>query len=382
MPYITTNLEPRIYQLTIDDILSGCDDSLFLPKKNTRDTRTWFVQKANSSLVDKTDFAGMHAALVDFVNRYRQLIELEDKSTLYYSFKIPKRSGGLRRIDAPNEELKQALRELKRILESKFYASYHSSAFAYIRGRSTLDSVKRHQSNNSRWFLKLDFSKFFPSTDQKFLLSMLYQTYPISEYVSLSEHHQQTFEKAISLCFLGGGLPQGTPTSPILTNMMMIPIDYAISKMCREHSPHLLYTRYADDMLISSQYSFKWTDVVGHISGILKDVHAPFQLNGEKTRYGSSAGRNWNLGVMLNKDNQITVGHEKKKVFKAMLYQFMVDDARGFTWSVEDVQHLLGLAAYYRSVEGDTIDAIFQSYSRKFKKDVMATAKAVLNPVA
>lgn len=382
MPYITTNLEPRIHQLTIDDILSGCDESLFLPKKNTRDTRTWFVPRVKSSLIEKTDFAGMHAALTGFVNTYRHLIETEDKSKLYYSFKIPKRSGGLRKIDAPNDELKQALRELKHILEGKFFASYHSSAFAYIRGRSTLDSVKRHQSNNSRWFLKLDFSKFFPSTNQNFLLSMLYQTYPISEYISLNSFTRSTFEKAISLCFLDGGLPQGTPTSPILTNMMMIPIDHAISKMCREHSPHLLYTRYADDMLISSQYSFQWTDVVNSISGILKEFHAPFRLNGEKTRYGSSAGRNWNLGVMLNKDNQITVGHEKKKVFKAMLYQFMVDDARGFTWDVEDVQHLLGLAAYYRSVEGETIDAIFQSYSRKFKKDVMATAKAVLHPVA
>ena len=192
--------------------------------------------------------------------------------------------------------------------------------------------------------------------------------------------YKEALETALSLCFLNGGLPQGTPTSPMLTNMMMIPIDHAIAKMCREYSPHLCYTRYADDMTISSQFSFHWTDVQNKITDIFNKFSAPFTLNAEKTRYGSSAGRNWNLGVMLNKDNEITIGHEKKKVFKAMIFQFMTDDAKGVAWEVEDVQHFLGLAAYYQSVEGEEIDKIINKYSNKFQKDVLATAKALLRP--
>ena len=298
MPYITINVKPKIYQLTFEDIMNGCDETDFIPARNTRDTRTYLTNNIKQSLLDRTDFYGMYHSLLEFNKKYSDLINTEDKSTLYRSFKIPKRSGGLRQIDAPQPELMKALKDLKEIFENKFFASYHTSAFAYVQGRSTIDSVRRHQSNNSRWFLKLDAKGFFPSTTESFLMNMLCKLYPFCVYVDYDFGYREALEKALSLCFLRGGLPQGTPTSPMLTNMMMIPIDHAIAKICHEYTPHLCYTRYADDILISSQYSFHWTDVHNKIVGVLKYFSAPFTLNSEKTRYGSSAGRNWNLGVM------------------------------------------------------------------------------------
>lgn len=378
--YITVNREPRVYQLTFEDIMYGLDESKLALQKDTRGTTTWKVDAINRRLIEKTDFNAMQAALRGFVERYQDLIAVEDKSTLYRSFKIPKRSGGLRQIDAPNDELKRALYDLKMILEKKFYMSYHTAAFAYVHGRSTIDSVKRHQQNKSRWFLKTDMRHFFPSTSPEFLVKMLCMTFPFCTFVQDDWGNRELLEKALSLCFLNGGLPQGTPTSPMLTNALMIPIDHAISKMCHEYQPHLCYTRYADDILISSEYSFKWTDVQNKLIAILNSFEAPFSLHPDKTRYGSSAGRNWNLGVMLNAENKITIGHEKKKVFKAMVFQFMTDDAKGVAWSLEDVQHFLGLISYYRMVEKESIDAILATYSAKFNKDVEATAKALLKP--
>ena len=378
--YITVNREPRVYQLTFEDIMYGLDESKLALQKDTRDTTTWKVDTINRRLIEKTDFNAMQAALRGFVERYQDLIAVEDKSTLYRSFKIPKRSGGLRQIDAPNDELKRALYDLKMIFEKKFYMSYHTAAFAYVHGRSTIDSVKRHQQNKSRWFLKTDMRHFFPSTSQEFLMKMLCMTFPFCSFIHDDWGNRELLEKALSLCFLNGGLPQGTPTSPMLTNALMIPIDHAISKMCHEYQPHLCYTRYADDILISSEYSFKWTDVQSKLIAILESFGAPFSLHPDKTRYGSSAGRNWNLGVMLNAENKITIGHEKKKVFKAMVFQFMTDDAKGVAWALEDVQHFLGLVSYYRMVEKESIDTILATYSAKFNKDVEATAKALLKP--
>ena len=378
--YITVNREPRVYQLTFEDIMYGLDESKLALQKDTRDTTTWKVDAINRRLIEKTDFNAMQAALRGFVERYQDLIAVEDKSNLYRSFKIPKRSGGLRQIDAPNDELKRALYDLKMIFEKKFYMSYHTAAFAYVHGRSTIDSVKRHQQNKSRWFLKTDMRHFFPSTSPEFLMKMLYMTFPFCAFIEDDWGNRELLEKVLSLCFLNGGLPQGTPTSPMLTNALMIPIDHAISKMCHEYQPHLCYTRYADDILISSEYSFKWTDVQNKLIAILNSFEAPFSLHPDKTRYGSSAGRNWNLGVMLNAENKITIGHEKKKVFKAMVFQFMTDDAKGVAWGLEDVQHFLGLISYYRMVEKESIDAILATYSAKFHKDVEATAKALLKP--
>lgn len=377
--YVTVN-RPNVRQLTFDDFLHGMDISQFAPQRDTRNTITWMFDSINAKLSAKADVQGMLLALQVFVTKYNHLIEREDKSTLYHSFKIPKRSGGLRQIDAPTDELKEALYDLKDILEKRFCASYHTSAYAYVRGRSTIDAVKKHQANNSRWFLKMDMRHFFPSTTPEFLMKMMCMSYPFCEFIKYSPECGDVLKRALSLCFLRGGLPQGTPTSPLLTNIMMIPIDHAINKMCHEHRPHLCYTRYADDILISSQYDFMWSDVRNKVVDIITGFDAPFTLNPEKTRYGSSAGRNWNLGVMLNAENKITIGHEKKKVFKAMLFQFMTDYSKGKKWSVEDVQHLLGLISYYRMVERSRIDEILKFYSDKFSRDIEVTAKELLKP--
>lgn len=378
MPYITANRAPKSYQLTLDDILNGVDESRLALQKDTKDTRTWYVERVSRKLIERTDWNDMKMSLRHFVAKYYSLISMEDKSSLYWHFKIPKRSGGLRQIDAPNDELKAAQYELKLILEKKFYMSYHTSAFAYVHGRCTIDAVKRHQTNHSRWFLKTDMRHFFPSTSPEFLTKMLCMTFPFCHFVQIDNENKELLKQALSLCFLNGGLPQGTPTSPMLTNAMMIPVDYALSKMCHEYQPHLCYTRYADDLLISSQYSFKWSDVQGRIMQILKEFDAPFVLHPDKTRYGSSSGRNWNLGVMLNADNNITIGYAKKKMFKAMVFSFMTDDANGKHWDIGDIQHMLGLCSYYRMVEKNSIDEILNTYSQKFNKNVEATAKSYL----
>lgn len=290
---------------------------------------------------------------------------------------------GFRRIDAPRAEFKSVLTDLKITFENKLFGSYHTSAFAYVKGRSTIDALKRHQRNNSRWFLKLDFSNFFGSTTHEFVLRQLSNIFPYSEIVK-SERGREALSKALSLCFLNGVLPQGTPFSPTITNIMMIPIDHAIAKMCREHSPHLCYTRYADDILISSDLSFTWEvgkagSVQDEILDILRRFNVPFSLNTEKTRYGSSAGRNWNLGLMLNKDNEITIGHEKRKAFKAAVYSFLNDYTHHRVWDVEEVQVLGGQIAYYRNVEKENIDAIILAYNQRFGVDMMQIIKDIIS---
>ena len=184
--------------------------------------------------------------LRDFNNTHAPLFEVERKS-LYNSFKIPKQSGGLRPIDAPTKPLMEALRQLKAILEIQFRALYHTSAFAYVRGRCTVDSLKRHQQRESRWFVKLDFTNFFGSTTLDFVMSQLSMIFPFSEVMKSDEGKAQ-LTRAMSLCFLNGGLPQGTPISPLLTNLIMIPIDHQISNTLRDYNKQqFVYTRYADD---------------------------------------------------------------------------------------------------------------------------------------
>jgi len=160
---------------------------------------------------------------------------------------------------------------------------------------------------------------------------------------------------------------------------MMIPLDHKLSNSLRNFEKNrFVYTRYADDLLISCRQDFSQESVQAFISDTLKEFDAPFTIKPEKTRYGSSSGRNWNLGVMLNKDNQITIGHKKKKHFKAMLDGYIRAKKDGRGWDLHDVQVLSGLISYYRMIEQDYIDYVLKTYSEKNQINIMASIKADL----
>ena len=373
--FITTKASARRHEMTLEDVWFSDDDEIKNETitENKTGTNTRITTVYNAPRVNTYE---LNRKLQGFVNAHKNLYDV-DRHSLYRSFKIPKKSGGLRPIDAPDWELMSALRELKSILEQSFHTRwlYHTSAFAYINGRSTIDCVKKHQLNKSRWFAKFDVHNFFGSTTLDFVMSMFSKIFPFSMLIP-TIHGRDSLSSALELCFLDGVLPQGTPISPMITNIMMIPVDYMMEKYCRENG--LVYSRYADDFLISSRESFDFRAVEQKIVDVLKEFGAPFELNRTKTRYGSSAGANWNFGVMLNKDNQMTIGRARKRQFESMLFSYGRDKKAGINWTIDDVRHMEGLRSYYKMVEGDAIDRIVQHISEKVGANIMAMIKTDL----
>jgi hypothetical protein len=381
MTYITVKQSPMYHQMSLEEFLFGIEGPKLPLNQNLTNTRTYEVLFVTDHMRRKLGISPYHLIdkLTEF-NKNTEELRQRPRRELYREFHIPKKHGGLRKIDAPNDELMDALRVLKRIFEDDFKVLYHTSAFAYIKKRGTIDSIKRHQSNESRWFAKFDLHNFFGSTTLDFIMQMFSMVYPFSEVVK----HQagaEELRKALELAILDGGLPQGTPISPMITNIMMIPIDFKLSNGLRDfNDQHFVYTRYADDFLISSRFHFKFRDVEKFINDTLAGFNAPFSLNTSKTRYGSLSGSNWNLGVMLNKDNQITVGHEKKRHFKAMLTSFILDTQNGNPWDINDIQVMEGYRNYYRMVEGETIDKLVNDIGAKYHVDVVRMIKDSLKP--
>ena len=386
MPYITLPIMPVFHQLTLMDILRGAVEVKSAPVVwNETNTRTRWVESLDPKFLRQYDFIHMIYLLREFNDKHAALFE-QDRASLYDSFKIPKRSGGLRQIDAPCPELMTALRELKVLFETEFSPSrnrcslYHTSAFAYVRGRSAKDALERHRGNKSNWFLKLDFSNFFGSTTKEFVLHMMTKVFPFSEVMKYASG-RAALDRAVDLCFLNGGIPQGTPISPMLTNLIMLPIDYEMGRGLRSlekptadrpDGNRFCYTRYADDILISAKRGFSFTEVREILQKVLTHFEAPYICKEEKTHYGSRAGQNWSLGLMLNKDNDITIGWEKKKRLRAMVDSYMT---RHENWSLSEIQSMAGQLSYLRQIEPEYFDRAMEYYAKRYGRSVLRRIK-------
>ena len=111
------------------------------------------------------------------------------------------------------------------------------------------------------------------------MFAQLSKIFPFSE-VARTPRGRNALTKALSLCFLNGGLPQGTPISPMLTNLMMIPFDHAIAGQLWKDG--FVYTRYADDITISHKYGFDYQEICAKIRAELMQQKAPFELKSKR----------------------------------------------------------------------------------------------------
>lgn len=279
----------------------------------------------------------------------------------YHHFEIPKTTGGVRPIDAPDETLRVLLKRIRIYFEYECRMLPHNAAFAYFKTRSIKNALEIHQKNESNWFAKLDMSNFFPSITTEVLYKQLLSLYPFYKFDD--EMKTQLFD-VCKFCTLRNRLPQGAETSPLLSNLIMVPFDYHMSAWAYQR--HFRYTRYADDILISNKRAFNINQITQVVNNMLTGLQYPMQLNESKTRYGSRSGQNWNLGLMLNQQNNITLGHKKKECLRAALNNFLKDWTNGTVWSIISTQQLMGELNYFSMIEPEYAAKIFSKLENKY----------------
>ena len=376
MIYITTRQKSKERQISWLDLINDENDTInMFSEPGTPGTITRVYETVPEKFMKKINTEQMIQTLKKF-NAFHEDLFSKDRKSLYRHFAIPKKQGGLRQIDAPNDELQNALEELKIILADKFGVLHHTSAFAYVTGRCTVQEVRKHQVNESNWFYGTDCSGFFPNTTLDFTMKMLEMVFPLSE-ICKTEDGKNELRKALSLGFLNSGLPQGTKLSPYLTNVIMIPIDHRLFNELAHR--RFVYTRYADDMHISCVQKFSKEKMTAYIEKVFREFGAPWILKPEKTTFGSRKGRNYMLGVCLNAQNNITVGYRAKATFKAMTSSLILDYKHGHYWPLEDVQHYRGLLSYYEMVEKDYFSNLIKHFDEKYNCDTKTILKRLFS---
>lgn len=381
MPYVVTRQSPLIHQINFDDLICGNVKRSDYYVSNETNTRTRWYEQVPEEIDEQYDSLTLISVLKTFNDIHKNLHDA-DRHTQYRQYQIPKNSGGFRTISEPLADLKEAQRQLVAIFKSSFGALYHTSAFAYIENRCALDSVVRHQRNESDWYCAFDFHDFFGSTTKAFVMNMLSMIFPFSKIMAY-DRGVEVLSNALDLCFLDDGLPQGAVSSPMITNLMMIPIDVYFANRLHlipvgrkdpakdaDEEVRYIYTRYADDILISSRAAFDYKTLEKDMSDILKKYKAPFAFNAKKTHYGNRSGHNFHLGVIINKDNKIGIGWREQEAFKKLLNAYLFDRMHGRLWDYERLAHLNGVKAYYRKIDPDFIKRCNIKYGTKYHVDI------------
>lgn len=184
----------------------------------------------------------------------------------YRTFRIPKKSGGVREISAPYPSLKECQRWIADQIVARLAS--HPAATAYRPGASIVSNVRPHL-GEAPHVLIVDIKDFFPSISKKRLVGW---------FASLGYNFEVSVALA-SLCTLNGHLPQGSPASPYLSNAFCQTLDKRLSSIATHFG--LAYTRYADDMCFSGGY------IPPSLLGMVETVveQSGFALNPDKTRW-------------------------------------------------------------------------------------------------
>jgi Reverse transcriptase (RNA-dependent DNA polymerase). len=221
----------------------------------------------------------------------------------YQSFEIKKKSGGTRTISAPVKGLKAIQRSINYIFEQVYRPD--KSAYGFVKGKSVVDNASVH--TGQHYVYNIDLKDFFPSIDQQRIFARL-KGKPfclpaeiatiISNLCCRYMPVERKTADGIYETVTKSVLPQGAPTSPILSNIICERLDKRMSDLSRSYN--VRYTRYADDMTFSSMYNtFKDNgDFVNSIHSIIEEEH--FRLNTGKTRLQSDNRRQEVTGLIVN----------------------------------------------------------------------------------
>lgn len=223
----------------------------------------------------------------------------------YKKFFIPKKSGGFREILAPSPELKEKQRKvldgLYRLDILKRISPY---AYGFIPGKNIYENALVHV--GKKYVLNVDIKDFFKSCKLENL---------DTETAEFLEHFFQAYEDVL---FYQGYLPQGAPTSPILSNLFMRKIDRLLPFLLKiKISDDICYSRYADDITISSNSKAIFSQAcLKLIESVLRKYG--FEINKKKIRKMYPNRRQEVTGLIINSGRPTISRHFRRKLRAAV----------------------------------------------------------------
>lgn len=301
------------------------------------DTQIETISKSFSEMSSLEDLA----ELMNLVNEwmyagFTKVKPVRIKSLTYYSnskiatnryrrFTIAKKSGGQRVIHAPVAGLKHLQQTLSVILQIVYQP--HAAAKGFVSGESVVSNAMPHIGKN--YVFNIDLKDFFPSVDKPrfwkrlqyapFNLNIDTQRLDLANRISalcFTEMEVDRFIDGEMLLVKKEVLPQGAPTSPIITNIIAERLDRKLTGLANRFG--CTYTRYADDISFSSMHNIyaSNSDFRQELGRIIESQN--FRINQKKTRLQRKNHRQEVTGVIVN--DKLNVNRRYVKQLRHWLY--------------------------------------------------------------
>ena len=258
----------------------------------------------------------------------------------YHKVEMPKSDGSIRTLHVPCDLLKAVQRRINdKLLSCEEISKY---ATAYRVGGSTLSNASPHV--DKQVVLKLDITHFF---DHLIYPVVKEKAFPKNKY---SEKNRILLTL---LCIYKEAIPQGAPTSPAISNIIMKDFDNTVGKWCEKKK--IAYTRYCDDMTFSGNFNPK--PVIKFVKKQLKNMG--LYLNEKKTVIARKGQKQRVTGIVVNE--KLGIPSEYKRRIRQEIYyckKFGISShlermGRGDTDRY--LSKLLGKINYVLAVEPDNI---------------------------
>ncbi len=282
------------------------------------------ILKAATSLSDLAKLLDFKPKAVSYI-LYKQ-----PAATKYKTFQIPKRNGGLRTIKAPVDALKLLQRRLSDLLQdcadeiNTAKQRKDRTAHGFKRKRSIITNARQHR--HRRWVFNLDLEDYFPSINFGRVRGFLLKNRDF-------ELHQDVATVIAQIACHENSLPQGSPCSPVISNLVAHLLDMRLVKLASETG--CTYSRYADDLTFSTNKKEFPAEIAvpsgkedaGSHSWLpgeaLQKVidRTGFRINIKKTHQMYRASRQSVTGLVVNK--KINVRWEYRRTVRAMVHSLV-----------------------------------------------------------
>ena len=271
--------------------------------------------------------------LADFLkvprSKLTHILYVKKVDSCYTSFEIPKKNGETRKINAPSDELKSIQRKLaaalvKYQIDIRREQNIRSNiSHGFEKDKSILTNAKIHR--NKRFLVNIDLENFFDS----FHFGRVKGFFENNKDFALS---REVAVVIAQLTCYKGTLPQGAPTSPVITNLICNILDNRLLKISKKYK--LDYTRYADDLTFSTNRCDFLDYKKQFMEELEKEINrAGFRINDKKTRILFRDSQQIVTGLVVNK--KLNVAREYYKKTKAMAHtlytegKFTIDREEG-----------------------------------------------------